>query len=73
MRDRIQLYIVCSATIQLRKQRRELADALGGRAVLIGWTATASIADFLPTSLHPRCPAAVVLGGNKVLRFCESR
>ena len=47
---------------QLRKQRRELADALGGHAVLIGWTATASIADFLPTSLHPRCPGVVLHG-----------
>lgn len=47
---------------QLAAQRRSLAEHLGGRAVLIGWTATASIADFLPTSLHPRCPGVVLHG-----------
>jgi CHASE2 domain-containing sensor protein/class 3 adenylate cyclase len=47
---------------QLRMQRDALRAQLEGRAVLIGWTATASIADFLPTSLHPRCPGVVLHG-----------
>jgi len=30
--------------------------------VLVGWTATGVAADFLPTSLHPRCPGVVLHG-----------
>ena len=33
-----------------------------GKAVIIGWTATAAAADFVPTSLHGKCPGAVVHG-----------
>jgi class 3 adenylate cyclase len=47
---------------QLEQQQARLRAELGGRAVLVGWTATASIADFLPTSLHPRCPGVVLHG-----------
>jgi class 3 adenylate cyclase len=47
---------------ELRQQRERLKAALSGRAVLIGWTAMASIADFLPTSLHARCPGVVLHG-----------
>jgi adenylate cyclase len=47
---------------QLADERAKLRQVFEGRAVLLGWTATASIADFLPTSLHPRCPGVVLHG-----------
>ena len=47
---------------QLKNQRRELSSSVGGRAVLIGWTATGAVADFVPTSLYSRCPGVVVHG-----------
>jgi CHASE2 domain-containing sensor protein/class 3 adenylate cyclase len=42
--------------------RRQLRSSIEGRAVLVGWVATAAIADFLPTSLHPNCPGVVMHG-----------
>lgn len=47
---------------QLHRYRAELRQALNGKAVLIGWTATGAIADFVPTSLHASCPGVVVHG-----------
>ena len=47
---------------QLAQQRDRLRADMEGRAVLVGWTATASIADFLPTSLNPRTPGVVLHG-----------
>jgi class 3 adenylate cyclase len=47
---------------ELKDKRKILANQLGGRAVLIGWTATGSIADFVPTPLHSLCPGVVVHG-----------
>ena len=38
---------------QLDKQRSELRSIMNGKAVLIGWAATAAIADRKPTSIHP--------------------
>lgn len=35
---------------------------LRGTICLVGWTATASIADFVPTSLHARTPGVMVYG-----------
>ncbi|MHC4996392.1 MAG: adenylate/guanylate cyclase domain-containing protein, partial [Planctomycetota bacterium] len=46
----------------LRQNRENLARNLNGKAVLLGWTATAAIADFVPTSLHDRCPGVVIHG-----------
>ena len=45
---------------ELRHIENKVKNALSGRAVLIGWTATGIIADFVPTSLHSRCPGSVV-------------
>jgi class 3 adenylate cyclase/CHASE2 domain-containing sensor protein len=47
---------------QLNDQRAELRKIMAGRAVLIGWAATAAIADRKPTSIHPDAPGVVVHG-----------
>jgi class 3 adenylate cyclase/CHASE2 domain-containing sensor protein len=47
---------------QVDKQRSELKSIMNGRAVLIGWAATAAIADRKPTSIHPDAPGVVVHG-----------
>jgi adenylate cyclase len=47
---------------ELQGFRRSLSQSLKGKGVLIGWTATAAIADFVPTSLHEKCPGVVVHG-----------
>lgn len=47
---------------ELTAYRARLREMLDGKAVLVGWTATGVIADFLPTSLHPRCPGVVLHG-----------
>jgi serine phosphatase RsbU (regulator of sigma subunit)/CHASE2 domain-containing sensor protein len=46
---------------QLASYRGVLADAIGGKGVLIGWTATGAV-DMVTTSLHSRCPGVVVHG-----------
>ncbi|MGB7158052.1 MAG: SpoIIE family protein phosphatase, partial [Tepidisphaeraceae bacterium] len=46
---------------QLDTTRKELADAIKDKGVLIGWTATGA-ADVVTTSLHARCPGVVVHG-----------
>lgn len=47
---------------QLETQRAQLASRLRDRAVLIGWTATASLSDKVPTPLHSDCPGVVIHG-----------
>jgi class 3 adenylate cyclase/CHASE2 domain-containing sensor protein len=47
---------------EIDQERGELAKLLGGKAVLIGWTATGAAADFVPTPLHAKCPGVVVHG-----------
>ena len=47
---------------QVDQLRAGLRKQLGGRAVLIGWIATAAIADFVPTPLHAKAPGPVVHG-----------
>ncbi len=47
---------------QLEIQRNQLATRLRDRAVLIGWTATASLSDKVPTPLHSDCPGVVIHG-----------
>lgn len=46
---------------QLSSARAELARKLGGRAVLIGWTATGRT-DFVATPLHPACAGVRIHG-----------
>ncbi len=46
----------------LQRRRDDLHKQLGGKAALIGWIAVGAIADYVPTSLHPRCPGVVVHG-----------
>ena len=46
----------------LDAHRASLRPIFDGKAVLVGWTATGVIADFFPTSLHPRCPGVVLHG-----------
>jgi class 3 adenylate cyclase/CHASE2 domain-containing sensor protein len=47
---------------QLAEKRAELAAHVKGKAVLIGWTAIGTSADFVPTSMHDVCPGIVVHG-----------
>ncbi|MCC6580211.1 MAG: adenylate/guanylate cyclase domain-containing protein [Phycisphaeraceae bacterium] len=47
---------------EVEDDRRQLREHLGGKAVLIGWTGTGVAADFVPTSLHTKCPGVVVHG-----------
>jgi class 3 adenylate cyclase/CHASE2 domain-containing sensor protein len=42
--------------------RETLRRAIAGKVVIVGWTATGAAADFVPTSLHARCPGAVAHG-----------
>jgi class 3 adenylate cyclase len=46
---------------QLPKKREALRQALRGRAILIGFTATGAT-DQYPTSLHPACPGVSIIG-----------
>jgi len=43
----------------LEAARAELAAALRGKLVFVGWTATGSASDFVPTPLSPRTPGVV--------------
>jgi class 3 adenylate cyclase len=47
---------------QLAAQRAFLRQKVHDKAVLIGWVATASVADLVPTSLHAKCPGVVIHG-----------
>ncbi|MEO6434712.1 MAG: adenylate/guanylate cyclase domain-containing protein, partial [Tepidisphaeraceae bacterium] len=47
---------------QLTKSREDLSKSLKDKAALVGWIATAAVADFVPTSLHDKCPGVVVHG-----------
>jgi class 3 adenylate cyclase len=47
---------------QLAQQRAFLRQLVHDKAVLIGWAATASVADLVPTSLHAKCPGVVIHG-----------
>jgi len=44
------------------ERQRELKDAVRDKTVIIGWTATSAIADFVPTSLHAKAPGPIVHG-----------
>jgi len=46
----------------LERGRKELKNLLAGKACLVGWVSTAAIADFVPTSVHHKCPGVVVHG-----------
>ncbi len=57
------LAVECEAlSNDLQRRRVELRKELGGKAALIGWIAVGAIADYVPTSLHPRCPGVIVHG-----------
>lgn len=47
---------------ELEAERTRLRQRLADRAVLIGWTATASVTDRPPTPLHSNCPGVVIHG-----------
>lgn len=47
---------------QLAQQRQELRTLLHGKAVLIGWTAVALIADAKPTPIHAAAPGVIIHG-----------
>jgi class 3 adenylate cyclase len=47
---------------RLSDGRDELRRNLGGKAVFVGWTATGAAADFVPTSIHAKCPGVVLHG-----------
>ncbi len=44
------------------KQQKKLRADLSGKAVLMGWTATGAIADFVPTSVDPKAPGVIAHG-----------
>ena len=70
LRDRITTALVAltAATEEARKGRAVIADferrarQFRGKVCIIGWTATGSIADFIPTSLSERTPGPIVHG-----------
>lgn len=47
---------------QVNQFRDTLGEKVNGRICLVGWTATGALADFLPTSLHGKCPGVVIHG-----------
>lgn len=47
---------------QIIDTRALLKQQIAGKAVVIGWTGTAAIADFVQTPLHHKCPGVVVHG-----------
>lgn len=47
---------------QIADAQTQLKNQVAGKAVIIGWTGTATIADFVQTSLHHKCPGVVVHG-----------
>jgi class 3 adenylate cyclase len=47
---------------RLRDDRAALRRAIEGKAVFVGWTFTGAAADFVPTSVHPKCPGVVLHG-----------
>jgi adenylate cyclase len=47
---------------QLADQRAQLRQVLAGKAALVGWTATAAVADQKPTPLHAAAPGVVIHG-----------
>jgi Stage II sporulation protein E (SpoIIE)/CHASE2 domain len=49
-------------TRQLAAQRALLRQRMHGKAVLIGWTTTAQVADIVPTSLHAEVPGVIAHG-----------
>jgi adenylate cyclase len=65
--DRLLLgsYLAIRDTVQLQRliqrERAELKQAVNGKAVLIGWTATGKT-DAYPTSIDPNMPGAVIQG-----------
>lgn len=44
----------------VRNERAENKNRFGGKVVFVGWTATGSLADFVPTSIDPRTPGVLV-------------
>lgn len=42
--------------LRVAQARDELRGRVAGRIVFVGWTATGSIADFVPTSISPKTP-----------------
>ena len=47
---------------QVPKAEQRLSQQIKGKSVLIGWTAHGIAADFVPTSLHFKCPGVVIHG-----------
>jgi class 3 adenylate cyclase/CHASE2 domain-containing sensor protein len=45
---------------RLIDRRREIREKVSGRICFFGWTATASLSDFINTSVHPRTPGVLV-------------
>lgn len=62
--DGIKNYIEQAGKLQadLTGRRTDLNAILEGKAGLIGWISVGALADYVPTSLHPRCPGVVVHG-----------
>lgn len=49
-------------TQEANQLRTQLRNEIDGKTVLVGWTASAVIADFVPTSLHGKAPGQTVHG-----------
>ena len=43
----------------LDREEKELTKNFRGKVVLMGWTATGTIADWVPTSIHPKAPGVI--------------
>lgn len=46
---------------RITAEKLALASQVKGRTVIVGWTALGSIADFMPTSLHDKCPGSMII------------
>lgn len=49
-----------SATDRIARVEQTLRDMVNDRLVFIGWTATGTVADFIPTAAGPRTPGVMV-------------
>ena len=53
---------VAAGQSQLAQYEQQLRQALAGSIAIVGWTATGSVTDVVPTSLHNLAPGVVVHG-----------
>lgn len=48
-------------TVNIAREELALKNQIQNKTAIVGWTALGSIADFLPTSLHDKCPGSIII------------